>query len=1009
MTAWALAGRVALPQISGAMGASGNLGRTSPSITLSSTGDPVAGTEYSVTVTATDLAGALVVTPANVTGTATFNPTTVTPTPGELVKLFGATWAAAGAASIRATAANGVVSNTLSLTVAPAPSPPSPGSEYSDPDWLTRKSGASVIAAHAFDYDAEVSQHLVGSTDPTDHPVPVRRVVDEAGFGCLEQVVIGAELAAAYTAGGTTMVINDAYLWPDPAVTGSFYFMVAKAYPSAPDKNVFLCTARSGTTLTVAYQSGYGSAFASTAQNYSIGDYAGNENSREWRRTFAALPAGENGLPTDDPAASGAVPLRSKSSSGTYGVPRDASYWQYGWYGHPSNQTTWASWTPWIGTTTYTPRGTVNGAAAKYRLWDGDTIHIQFRMKISRRFAQYHQQPASTESYWVRKTFALQSEVSSTNQLVVDVGPPNTYYLPDTPQFPFKLGSYKDSRTIGVDDWARSHVSYQPGSGWDVAPYYANLNTGGLPSVGAPTPDGSAAWKIPDDEWVTFYMRVKPGRSNVAETEIDVKFARQDQAGYTGAYTTLLSVTDALIIYSGSGDVEFPDGAFTYPTVTRMDALPGYQAFGLMGYLNLFQAAGWVPPRASYSIRMSQVIFSQAAIPAPAAAALPSWLSSATARTWVSVPQATTLASLDVTGNSSITPTGADWVGSGLSAGLFSWSTHRWDDINRKFSIGPAGGHTDYGGNDVARVVVDASADWQRTRLPSGALPGPSLTGNDGQESTGLYSDGRQRAQHTYHNHRFIPGYGEVIVRSTAHFRAGTGDVKKAWTVDSETGESLLRCDFSAITLQGNGEGSFDYDSKRNCLWHVGSAASKWVKFTNLSARTWTATDQSSAPGLPRDNYLPPSGAIRYVRSADRIATFPSYTGLGTGRLGVMNPNTLTFITPTVTGSFSTGFMAPDMSANQPGCGFEWCEALGCFLLWNNTSSLAEISTLTPSNPSDWSQPWTRGVLTVSGANTTNPGVAPNSGVFGRAMYSAALNAVLVHVTTSSPIMAFKL
>ncbi len=94
-----------------------------PSITLSSTGNPVAGTQYSVTVTAANLTGALVVTPANVSGTATFNPSTATPAPGELVKLFGATWAAAGAASIRATAPGGVVSNTLNVTVAAAPSP----------------------------------------------------------------------------------------------------------------------------------------------------------------------------------------------------------------------------------------------------------------------------------------------------------------------------------------------------------------------------------------------------------------------------------------------------------------------------------------------------------------------------------------------------------------------------------------------------------------------------------------------------------------------------------------------------------------------------------------------------------------------------------------------------------------------------------------------------------------------------------------------------------------------
>lgn len=97
-----------------------------PSIVLSSSGNALTGVEYSVTVTAANLTGPLVVTPVNVTptsgaGAATFNPTTATPAPGELVKLFGATWATTGAKQIRATAPGGIVSNTLPVTVVLAP------------------------------------------------------------------------------------------------------------------------------------------------------------------------------------------------------------------------------------------------------------------------------------------------------------------------------------------------------------------------------------------------------------------------------------------------------------------------------------------------------------------------------------------------------------------------------------------------------------------------------------------------------------------------------------------------------------------------------------------------------------------------------------------------------------------------------------------------------------------------------------------------------------------------
>ena len=145
---------------------------------------------------------------------------------------------------------------------------------------------------------------------------------------------------------------------------------------------------------------------------------------RKPRRTFSAMPAGENGLATDDPAASGAVPLRSKLTGNAYSVPRDPSIWQYGFYGHPSNQTTWENWTPWIGASTYTPRGVAQGAAAKYRLWDGAEFWLQFRIKVDPRFAagQAQPDPNGTTSYWARKSWALQSDVSSTNQLVAGLG-----------------------------------------------------------------------------------------------------------------------------------------------------------------------------------------------------------------------------------------------------------------------------------------------------------------------------------------------------------------------------------------------------------------------------------------------------------------------------------------------------------------------------------------------------------------------------------------------------------
>ena len=99
-------------------------------IVLSATGSATVGVPFSVTALASNITSALVGTPANVTGSATLTPGALNFAPGELSKLFSATYAAAGSASVRVTAPGGVVSNTLPITVVaatPPPPPPPPG------------------------------------------------------------------------------------------------------------------------------------------------------------------------------------------------------------------------------------------------------------------------------------------------------------------------------------------------------------------------------------------------------------------------------------------------------------------------------------------------------------------------------------------------------------------------------------------------------------------------------------------------------------------------------------------------------------------------------------------------------------------------------------------------------------------------------------------------------------------------------------------------------------------
>lgn len=384
---------------------------------------------------------------------------------------------------------------------------------------------------------------------------------------------------------------------------------------------------------------------------------------------------------------------------------------------------------------------------------------------------------------------------------------------------------------------------------------------------------------------------------------------------------------------------------------------------------------------------------------------LPAWLTTMTARTWAAIPSAVTLASLDITGNSTFMYPTSDWIGRGMASGAFAWTGYSWDEASKTWYAGMLGGHSDYGGNEPYKVSISASSTaWQRIRLPSGAKPGPDLITKDGLEASGtmLYSDGRLRAHHSYHNHRYVPGIGLVICRATgAWFSPGGSDTRRAWTINTSTGEATERANWIGVTGMGNGEGAFDHDPTRNCLWSMGSATSTLVQITNLAAATWAIAKRGAL-----DNWLKPSGAMRYIFGADRLALYPSFGGAG---LAIINPATFAVAYPALTGAFSAGFIAPDAAVNQPGCGMEWCASLGCLLLWNNTSNTTQISTLTPSNQADLSQPWARGVLSVSGSNAVTPPVVLSDGIFGRFTYSPGLGVALLHSRPSQPIYAFKL
>lgn len=387
----------------------------------------------------------------------------------------------------------------------------------------------------------------------------------------------------------------------------------------------------------------------------------------------------------------------------------------------------------------------------------------------------------------------------------------------------------------------------------------------------------------------------------------------------------------------------------------------------------------------------------------------PAYRRAMTPRTWGIVPTTSTLAALDPTLDSAHWEPGADWAGRGMTAGAFSWVQALTHGGKLLYPI--LGGHDDYGGNEPyeLNLMVDAPA-WRMLRPPTGSKlatvnPSTGLAGyprvtRDGLTATGIYADGRLRAAHSYQNQCVVPAVGArpACVIFTRHNSCypdpWASQLHKSFRFDLGTGETTLFSDYSHLaallppyggTDQSSNDGVSEYDPLRDIVWHAGHGTNHMLK---LSMSTGVTT-RSAATGFASGDTMVhvPGRDVMYIV---KVAQF-------------FDLATETFITPSVSGSFSAGLRF----ATFPGIGASWCAELGCILLWNNTSNLGEISTLTPTGSK--SDPWVRGVLSVDPSNVILPTSAPTNadGVFGRARYIPELHAFVVHVTTIGSVYLF--
>lgn len=366
-----------------------------------------------------------------------------------------------------------------------------------------------------------------------------------------------------------------------------------------------------------------------------------------------------------------------------------------------------------------------------------------------------------------------------------------------------------------------------------------------------------------------------------------------------------------------------------------------------------------------------------------------------TVGTWRTIPASNKLEDIDPEDNPAYNPNypgTAPWHGTeGQISVSRNWNGAVFDQDTCTLWLPLAGGHTNYGGNEPYKICIGADTPvWSMIRPPSGAV-GNTITLNDGQEATGLYSDGRLRSVHSYGNHAYVPGVGPVITRTNAHYFSAGGRVQKVYAINETTGEASVLSDYTALAYPdpvGSSDAGGCYDPSRGVIWHMGSATARMLK-------TVVSTGVTTAVGAYNNYMLGDGSVMRYIDTHDLIAITSSVSPY----FRIFDPVTSLWTSPAISGSYSTG-----LDNNFPG--MDWCPDLGKMLMWNNASATTEITTLTPgANPR--TDAWTTGLLTVDGSNTVSPTARPSSRTHGRFGYSSRLKGCYLWQDTAEDVYFF--
>ncbi len=368
----------------------------------------------------------------------------------------------------------------------------------------------------------------------------------------------------------------------------------------------------------------------------------------------------------------------------------------------------------------------------------------------------------------------------------------------------------------------------------------------------------------------------------------------------------------------------------------------------------------------------------------------PEWLRAITPGTWGTVGSHT-LAEINPQNNPLINPAypaKPEFMAiTGWASIVTAWNGGDWNEVTQSLELPLQGGHADCACNDPLRQTLSVDSPvWRRLRYPSGAI-GNLLTTDDGQEATGVYSDGRPRAIHSYNAPIVVPGYGSVIsCQGSTSWSGATGT--RDLLLIGEDGECQRKAAAPSVSGYATGQGAC-YDPSRHAIWYRGSGTANVCKF-DVATEAWaTVGPQVATSGNIGLEYLPEGDCLfiacqYYTRG---FSIFDCVTG--------------TSYQPTVTGALVgltlSGYCRP-----------RWVESLGAIAVWDNTSNTTLINILTPTgNPR--TDPWAISQITPIAENAVTPTVRASNGTYGRFFYSKRYNGFGVFNSVNQPTYFYRM